>query len=110
MSKRFAKEERCAWVVADWLWEEPDFSNIPKDFYTIEPVFTEYCIVVVVSVLQAITEEQTLDLTSVGISAAALGESDEMNKKNLDQIHGQAQQLWFLGVRSCGGRRICWPR
>ena len=80
MSKRFAKEERCAWVVADWLWEEPDFSNIPKDFYTIEPVFTEYCIVVVVSALQAITEEQILNLTSVDISAPTLGESDETDE------------------------------
>ena len=64
------------------------------NFYTIEPVFTEYCIVVVVSALQVITEEQILDLTSVGISATALVESDEMNQKSLDQIDVQVSVVF----------------
>ena len=76
-----------------WFFKYSQRSLI-LNFYTIEPVFTEYCIVVVVSALQVITEEQILDLTSVGISATALVESDEMNQKSLDQIDVQVSVVF----------------
>ena len=71
------------------------FQIFPKIF---ELLYHRTCNVVVVSALQAITEEQILDFTSVGISAAALGESNEVNQKISDEqvkvVFGSAE-LWM---------------
>ena len=85
MYRFIVKKKGCTWITSHWLWKKLDLLTFSLR------------LVLVVSALKAISNEQIEELNDLGITATEVGINDQEDKKIFSLLF-LSSQLHFLGI------------